>query len=58
MRSGYVEALAGTSQAFGPWGRLEAGLHPWENVGLFGAGTWDQRFGFGAEVGAKWTFDF
>lgn len=56
LRSGYLEALAGISGVTGPWGRLEAGLHPWEHVAAFADAQVD-RDGPSAGVGLKWTFE-
>jgi len=55
VRHGYVEAQAGWASQSGPFGRLEAGYRPGENVGLFGFGQ-AQRRGWQAGVGARVTF--
>lgn len=54
--TGYVEALAGATQD-GAFGRLEAGLHPLQDVDLFAYGEAATDTGFGAGLGARWTFN-
>lgn len=52
---GYVQAVATLNRFDGAAGRLEAGIHPWKDLAVYGAGTVD-RNGPGAELGARWTF--
>lgn len=55
LRTGYIEALATVSTARGPVARLEAGLHPWQGVGVFAFGEVDREQAV-AGVGARVEF--
>lgn len=55
VRAGYVQGLATWNAHDGAAARLEAGERLLPNLGLFVAGTWDNR-GPGAEAGWRWTW--
>jgi hypothetical protein len=55
VRSGYLELQGGATQQDGAFGRLEAGYHPADPLGLFGFGQLD-RGGWSAGAGARWTW--
>jgi hypothetical protein len=56
VRSGYVEATAGAAQGSGAFGRLEAGVRPWERVGVFTWGQLESGRGWSAGAGARWNW--
>jgi len=59
VRTGYVEGSLGATSTAGAYGRLEAGLRPWERVGAFGFVEHRTKTGetLGG-VGARYVFDF
>lgn len=57
VNTGYLEALGTWDPSDGLTGRLEAGIHPYQNLSLFGYAQDSTRSGPEAGIGAKYTFD-
>lgn len=55
VRTGYLEAMAGTSSLTGSFVRAEAGARLRQDLGLFGFAEANARERM-AGVGARWTF--
>lgn len=55
LREGYVQLSGTLSSLSGASARLEAGLHPWERVGIFAFGEVNQRERM-AGGGLRWEF--
>lgn len=57
LRSLAVEAVGTWNQFDGAAAKLDLTLHPWKNFTAYAGGTYD-RNGPGAEVGARWEWDW
>lgn len=56
VRAAFVQLVGGGGQLSGPYGFVQAGIHPWGPISLYGQAGYEAATGWQAGGGCRWEF--